>query len=99
MDVTAVAELRAVAQSTAAMPPAPAQPPARHTPTGGGAAASPSQNRLLVTLDIDENIGRVVTIIVNPETGEEVNQIPAAQMRKIAAAIREMLGSLVDASV
>ena len=96
MDVTAVAHLPAAAGSTAVKPPAPAQPPGRHAATGGGAALS--QNRLLITLDIDAESRRVVTTFVNPETGAVVNQIPAAQMRRIAAAIREMLRSLVDAS-
>ena len=91
MDVTAVAQLPTVAESIAA------KPPVRHTPTGG-AAVPLSQNRLLVTLDIDADSHRVITTIINPETGAVVNEIPAAQMRKIAAAIREMLGSLVDAS-
>ena len=96
MDVTAVAQDPAAAGSTAAKPPAPPQPPGRQAPTGG--AAPLSQNRLLVMIDIDDESRRVVATFVNPETGAVVNQMPTAQMRRIAAAIREMLGSLVDAS-
>ncbi|MFQ5773247.1 MAG: flagellar protein FlaG [Kiloniellaceae bacterium] len=47
-------------------------------------------------LRFDESINRVVGRMINEETGEEVREIPPAELRRIYAAIREMLGSQLD---
>ncbi len=99
MDVTAVQSLPAAATSTATQPPEIARSPGRYASTGGGTAFPAGPSRFRVTLDIDESSQRVVTTIINPETGEVVDQLPSEQLRKIAVAIREMLGPLVDDAV
>ncbi len=46
----------------------------------------------------DQNIDRVVGRIVDEETGETLHEVPPEELRRLYAAIREMVGPLVDES-
>jgi len=52
--------------------------------------------RMRLELSIDEGTNQVFGRIVDAETGQEVRQIPAKELRAMSAQIREMLGHLVD---
>lgn len=96
------------ASTTSSPTPPPVAPAAitrpqepRSQPSGTNAAernatTADDNGRYRVMLDIDENSKRVVTTFVDPDTNEVIDQLPSKKMLRIAAAIREMLGALVD---
>ena len=90
----------------------PSRSPERPNPKGDlmGAAAprehaetkpSPQAPRITTTraeIMYDETINRVIGRIVDEETGETIHEVPPEELRRLYAAIREMVGPLVDES-
>ena len=48
---------------------------------------------------VTEDLGRPVMVVTNPETGEVIRQIPGEEVQKLAAAITEGGGQLLDTLV
>ncbi len=92
MDITAVAPHPAAAKpaKTAQTRTSGASPV-----TTNAQPASPT-GHFRVALGVDQASKRVVATIINPDTGEVVDQMPPEKLRNIAAAIRRMLAPLVD---
>ena len=52
-----------------------------------------------VELMIDERTNRVFGRVIDRQTGEEIRQIPAEDIRQLQAISREMFGSILDQTV
>jgi hypothetical protein len=52
--------------------------------------------RAELSFEEDENSGKIVVRLKDPRTGELIRQIPSEEMLKIASAMDENLGLLVD---
>lgn len=62
-------------------------------------AAAPKGPRIVkvrTELRFDESINRVVGQVIDEDTGEKVLEIPPEEIRRLYAAMRELLGSLLD---
>lgn len=57
---------------------------------------APAPRSIQVNLDIDEATNRVVAKLLDRETGELVRQIPADELLRDAAGVRELLAVNVD---
>jgi flagellar protein FlaG len=53
-------------------------------------------SQVKLALDIDTNTGDVVGRIVDRNTGEVVEQLPPEKTLRMIAALREMVGAVVD---
>ncbi|MFD0390279.1 flagellar protein FlaG [Tistrella bauzanensis] len=49
-----------------------------------------------LAIDIDTNTGDLVGRLIDRTTGETVEQLPPEKTLKMIAALREMVGALVD---
>lgn len=76
--------------------PAPRERRAEAEQLPGDKPKVPIRPRFHLELSIDEGTNQVFGRIVDAETGREVRQIPAKELRQMSAKIREMLGRLVD---
>ena len=92
MDITAVAPHAAAAKPAKT---AQTRTPGASPVTTKAQPASPIRH-FRVALGVDQASKRVVATIINPETGEVVDQMPPEKLRHIAAAIRRMLAPPVE---
>lgn len=45
---------------------------------------------------VEESLGRPIMVVTNPETGEIIRQVPGEEVQKMAAAITQGGGQLLD---
>ncbi|MGP1256263.1 MAG: flagellar protein FlaG [Kiloniellales bacterium] len=55
--------------------------------------------KLKVTLDIDEGTKRVIASLVDPETGEVKQQLPAEELLNSAEKLHQLLDRIIDIKV
>lgn len=58
-----------------------------------------SQSQRQLQFQFDDNSGRTILRIVNPESGELIRQVPSEEVVKLAAAMRASGGRLIDEQV
>jgi len=68
-------------------------PPARETGVKSD-FSSVANHRL--ELRVDEDTGEVFARVINGDTGRAIDEIPAKELRHLAAQIKELLGQLLD---
>lgn len=59
----------------------------------------PANTGTRVELHVDKDTGEVFGRVVNRETGEEVREIPARELRRLDAKTMELLGFMIDKTV
>lgn len=59
-------------------------------------AAGPAVNMRRFRIHVSEDTGNVVVEILDPRSGKVVRQVPPEQVERVAVAMRQFLGHLLD---
>lgn len=83
------------------LPPAGKEPPPPPEPVDVKRAVEQIQSYLSssqrsLQFRVEESLGRPVMVVTNPETGEVIRQVPGEEVQKMAAAITQGGGQLLD---
>ena len=89
----ATAPVRAAANTRTTADAQAKHPPAHDT---GVKSDFPSVANHRLELRVDEGTGEVFARVINDDTGREINEIPAKELRHLAAQIKELVGKLLD---
>ncbi len=88
-------------ESGKSLPPAGKEPPPPPEPVDVKRAVEQIQSYLSssqrsLQFRVEESLGRPVMVVTNPETGEVIRQVPGEEVQKMAAAITQGGGQLLD---
>ena len=89
----ATASLRAAPSSRTTEGAQTKRPP---PPDTGAKPDFPSITNHRLELRVDEGTGEVFARVINDDTGRAIEEIPAKELRHLAAQIKELLGRLLD---
>ena len=88
-------------ESGKSLPPAGKEPPPPPEPVDVKRAVEQirsylSSSQRSLQFREEESLGRPVMVVTNPETGEVIRQVPGEEVQKMAAAITQGGGQLLD---